>query len=209
MKRINNKGFGKLELITSLGLIAVLLAIGSKLALDTGKSYGGFKTIANTFEKSVAMYKDYYDKVDNTYYLYELIEKGYIEELSNPMEPQEFCDKYNSFVVVPQPNEKQTTLVCGEYILEGVQSVGYKLYEVTSWSETKTNTDNERATIYNYKKNGEVVFDEYLPEVDFLQRYFEINKVMLDNPFDITNREGEELLTKKVYRTKTLIKELK
>lgn len=209
MKRINKKGFGKIELITSLGLIAVLLAIGSKLALDTGKSYNGFKTIANTFEKNVAMYKDYYDKIDNTYYLYELIEKGYSEELNNPMEPQEYCDKYNSFVVVPQPNEKQTTLVCGEYVLEGVQNVGYKLYEVTEWSEEKKGSDNERATIYNYKKNGEIVLEEYLPEVDFIQKYFEINKVILDNPFEITNIEGEELLTKKVYRTKTLVKELK
>lgn len=209
MKRLNKNGFGKIELITVLGLIAVLLAFGSKLALDTGKSYNGFKTVANNFANSVAMYKDYYTKDSNIYYLYEIIEKGYSTELSNPMSPSEYCDKYNSYIDMPQPNNKKVYLICGNYIVEGVQNKSYKVYEVGEWTDKRDEKTNDTNVLYNYKKNGETILDDYLSEKEFIQKYFEINNIVISSPFDIKNTEGTELLTKKVYRTKTLVKELK
>ena len=44
MKKVNNNGFGKVELMAMLALIAILLAFGSKYVLDaTSNNYGSFK----------------------------------------------------------------------------------------------------------------------------------------------------------------------
>ena len=53
MKRINKKGFSKIEFMGILGLLAILIAVGAKIALDTGKNYNGFKILANNFLDSV------------------------------------------------------------------------------------------------------------------------------------------------------------
>ncbi len=210
MKRVNNKGFGKLEFITMFGVIAILLAIGANLALNTGgNNYNGFKTIANSFAKNAAMYKDHYTKKTSIYYLYEVIDKGYIEELSNPMDTKEKCDKYNSYIDMENPSRKRVILVCGNYLVDGVQSVSYKIYELSEWHEVKESTDNDSAVAYNYKKDGKVMLDEYLTERDFIAKYFEMNKVMLNSANDLNSNEEVELIYKPFYRTKTFVKELK
>ena len=35
MNKVNNKGFSKMELITIIGLLAILIAVGAKLAVDS------------------------------------------------------------------------------------------------------------------------------------------------------------------------------
>ena len=210
MKRVNNKGFGKLEFITMFGVIAILIAIGSNMALNTGgKNYNGFKTLANNFAKNAAMYRDHYTKNTNIYYLYEVIDKGYIEELTNPMNTAEKCDKYNSYVDMETPSRKKVVLVCGNYYVEGTQSVSYNVYELSEWHETKETTDNDSAVAYNYRVAGKEMLDQYLTERDFIEKYFELNKVMLNKAEDLNNNEEVELLYKSFYRTKTLVKELK
>lgn len=208
MKEKNNRGFGKVEFMTILGLIAILIAIGSKMAVDTGKNYSAFKSTATNFLDAVAMYKDMYTKDSNIYYLNEVIEKGYSSEIKNPMDGTMNCDKYESYVEVPSPNNKKIHLECGEYVVEGSQNDGFKVYEVGKWKDKKENGDNDTNTIYNYKKDGVVALDKYVTERTFVQLYFEKNKSSIISPFDISGREGLELLTKNVYRTKTLVKEL-
>lgn len=211
MKRINRKGFGKIELITMLGLVAVLFAIGSYMALNTGsKNYNGFESIANSFAKNVSYYKDRYSKNNSTvYYLYELIQKGYSGELVNPMEVDEKCDEYNSYIDIKNPNRKKVVLVCGNYVVEGIQSESYKVYEVTEWNEKKQPEDNDSVLAYNYKVGDNIVLDEYLTERDFIEKYFELNNIMLPSVAALENNEEVELLIKVLYRTKTLVKELK
>lgn len=205
MKRINNKGFSKIELMTVLGVVAILIAIGAKMAVDTGKNYKSFKTLAVTFMNSVAIYKDKYTKNDNLYYLNELIEKGYSNELKNPNNTKEHCDKYESFVDATAPNDKKVYLVCGNYIVEGSQLSGYKVYEVTEWKEEKDSKDNETILLYNYREDEKVVFSEYYQEKTFIQKYFEKTKDLISTPFELK----EKLVTKNAYRQKTLLKEIK
>ena len=209
MKKISNKGFGKIELMTMLGLIAILLAIGAKMAVDSGKNYSAFKNLANTFANNVAMYKDRYPKDSNIYYLNEIIEKGYSGELKNPIDSKEECDKYDSYVEVPQPNNKKVKLTCGSYIVEGTQNQTYYVYEVTNWSDTKSEGANDTDVLYNYKENGEVMLNEYVSSRTLINLYFQKNDTLIASPFDLNSKEGVELLTKKVYREKTLVKELK
>lgn len=208
MKEINNKGFGKIEFMTILGLMAVLIAVGAKMAVDSGKNYSAFKTTATNFLSSVAMYKDMYTKDSNIYYLHELIEKGYSSEIKNPMDSKTNCDKYESYVEVPSPNNKKIHLECGEYIVEGNQKDGFKVYEVGKWNDKKENGDNDTNTLYNYKKDGVLAFDGYVPEKTFVQLYFDKNQSLIKSPFDLSEKDGIELLTKNVYRTKKLVKEL-
>ena len=53
------------------------------------------------------------------------------------------------------------------------------------------------------------MLDEYLTERDFIEKYFELNNIMLPSVAALENNEEVELLIKVLYRTKTLVKELK
>ena len=205
MKRINNKGFSKIEFMGILGLLAVLIAVGAKIALDTGKNYNGFKILANNFLDSVAIYTDKFFKNNNKYYLYELIEKGYSESLFNPLAASEECDKYETWADIEIPNDKKVNIVCGNYLVTGSQQSGYKLYEVSEWSETKEPGYSDATALYNYKENGTLVFSEFYPESTFIQRYFNKNQRLLGSPFELK----DQLEMKTVYRKKTLLKDLK
>ena len=104
MKKIDNKGFSKIEFMTMFAVIAILLALGIKLVVDNSKNYGAFRNLANNFANSVARYKDQYPRDDNTYILNDLIEKGYSEELKNPIDTTEYCDRYESYVELSKKN---------------------------------------------------------------------------------------------------------
>lgn len=209
MKKINRKGFSKIEVITVLGVLAVLIALGVKLVVDNSKNYGAFKNLANNFAKDVAKYKDRYPKADNTYYLNELIEKGYSEELKNPINTTETCDKYDSYVEIPETNNKKVTLNCGNYLVEGTQDSAYKVYEVTPWSETKQETDNDSNVLFNYKVGDQVMLGEYVSQKAFIGLYYSKTGAIIHNPYDLDKDPNVELLTKIVNRTKTLVKEIK
>ena len=205
MKRINNKGFGKIEIIGVLGLLAVLIAVGANMAVGTGKNYNNFKIITNQFLDNVALYKDRYTKNTSVYYLYELIEKGYSEEITNPIETSSTCDKYETYADIEVPNDKRVNIVCGSYIVTGSQQKGYKLYEVSEWSETKKEGYNDASALYNYRDEaGNLVFSEYYPETSFIQKYYEKNKIMIGSPFELKDK----LEMKSVYRKKSLVKDL-
>ena len=208
-KRINRRGFSKIEFITMLGVLAILIAVGVKLVADNSKNYGAFRNLANNFAKNVATYKDKYGKADNVYYLVELVNKGYSEELKNPINTSETCDMYDSYVEVPETNNKIVTLNCGDYLLEGTQQEGYRLYEVSEWHETKQEGDNDRNMIYNYKKDGALGLGEYVSAKAFVEYYYINTKSVISSPYEVSNASGVELLTKDVYRTKTLVKEFK
>lgn len=206
MKKIDNKGFSKIEFMTMFAVIAILLALGIKLVVDNSKNYGAFRNLANNFANSVARYKDQYPRDDNTYILNDLIEKGYSEELKNPIDTTEYCDRYESYVEVPQPNNKKVNLLCGNYIVEGYQNSGYKVYEVTEWTTDKNDKSNDNNVLYNYAIDGKEVFGEYYTTRTFLEKYYDKTGELIASPYDV-NSDNQKLLTKKVYREKTLVKD--
>ena len=175
MKKIGNKGFSKIEFMTMIAVIAILIALGVKLVADNSKNYGAFRNLANSFANNVARYKDQYPRDDNTYILDDLIEKGFSDELKNPIDTTEYCDRFESYVEVPEPNNKKVTLICGEYIVEGYQNSGYKVYEVTEWTTEKNNKSNDNNVLYNYTIDGNEVFGEYYTTRTFLEKYYEKN----------------------------------
>ena len=209
MKRINNKGFGRVELMIMLGVVAVLIAIGAKFAVDSGKNYSAFKTLANSFANNVSLYKDQFPKETNVYYLNDVIEKGFSAELKNPLDKTEYCDVYESYVEIPKTNNKKVRLLCGNYLLEGTQSKEYFVYEVTEWEDTREEGDNDSNVLYNYKKDGKLILDEYVSEQTFLALFFQNTNIAIRTPFDAEKIEEYEVVIKKVYREKTLLKELK
>ena len=210
MKKISNKGFGKVELMAMLALIAILLAVGSKIVLDnTGKNYGNFKTVANNLANAVSKYKDRYPKDSNIYYLYEVQAKGYIDELKNPLKTTQECDVYDSYVEVPEPNNKKVYLTCGDYIVEGVQGKTYMVYEVGEWQDEQESDTNDNDTIYNYKKGEKVMLPEYISKNTFIHEFYVRENTRISTPFAVNKEKDMKLLTKQVYRTKTLLKEIK
>ena len=210
MKKTNDRGFGKVELMAMLALIAILLAFGSKYVIDTTSNhYSSFKTLANKFANAVSLYKDEFPSDDNTYYLHNVIEKGFIESLRNPIDASEYCDEYKSFVEVPEPNNKIVTLSCGKYLVQGVQNQSYSVYEVGEWSETQTSETGDVETLYNYKKDGKLMLEEYLSKSDFLKAFNEKEGKSLSNPFSVNQEKDMSLELKHFYRTKILLKEIK
>ena len=206
-KRINKKAFSKVEFMVMLAAIAILLAIGSKVALDGSKSYGSFKTVANNLANAVAKYKDKAIIQKDEYSLYEVIKNGYIEELKNPMNKNETCDKYESYVSIKDNSNKTIKLVCGEYVVEAVQGKSYKVYEVSEWSETQEKGYSDGEILYNYKENGNLVLDEYVP-IKTLFALYEQKTGSKTSDLGTFKTGGRELVSKQVFREKKLVKEM-
>ena len=206
-KKINKKAFSKAEFMIMLAFIAILIAVGSKLALDSTKNYSTFKTVANTFANAVSMYKDKAIIPKNEYSLYETEKAGFVEELKNPFDKTEICDKYESYVDITEQNKKSINLICGEYLVEAVQGEKYKIYEIGEWSEEKEATSNDGNILYNYKIGSNLVLNEYVPEKTLLILYNEKNNRNYDSINDLKS-SGVEIASKMVYRQKKLLKEL-
>ena len=206
-RKINKKGFSKAEFMIMLAALAILLAIGSKLAMGSTNSYGSFKRTANNFANAVAKYKDTAAVQKDEYTLNEIIKNGYSEELSNPMDQDETCDKYESFVSIKDNRNKTITLVCGNYVVEAVQGKQYKIFEVTDWTETRFNGYDEVALLYNYKENGELVLPEYVSEKKLLALYEEKTGINVTEINQI-KASGKEVVNIQVFREKKLVKEL-
>ena len=207
-KKINKRGFSKAEFMIMLAGIAILIAIGSKLALDNSKSYGSFKTVANNFANAVAKYKDKAIIQKDEYSLYETEKNGFIDDLKNPLNKNESCDKYESYVSVKDNSNKKVHLECGDYVVDAVQGSSYKVYEVSNWSETQEEGFNDGDVIYNYKDNGNFVLDEFVPIKSLLALYENKTGTRVTSVNDIKSN-GIEVISKMVYREKKLVKEVK
>ena len=206
-KKINKKAFSKVEFMVMLAAIAILLAFGSKIALDGSKSYGSFKTVVNNFANAVAKYKDTAVIQKEEYSLYEVEKGGYIGEIKNPMNKNELCDKYESYVSIKDNSNKKVRLVCGDYVVEAVQSKSYKVYEVSEWSETQEKGYDDGAILYNYKENGNLVLQDYVPIKTFFGLYEEKTGSKITD-INSVKSSGKELVSKQVFREKKLVKEM-
>ena len=191
-----------------LAAIAILIAIGSKLVLDNTKNYSTFKTVANNFANAVAKYKDVALIPREEYTLYETEKAGYIDELKNPFNKSQVCDKYESYVSVKDNSRKGIVLICGDYLVEGVQSESYKIYEISEWSETQEEGYNDGNILYNFKKDGQLVLPEYVTPKSFLLMFEEETGKKINN-INEAKSDSIEVVSKMAYREKKFIKEIK
>ena len=205
-KNINKKGFSKAEFMIMLCALAILLAIGSKYALDNSKNYSAFKSLANKFGSAVARYKDQVLIPKNEYFLYEVEKNTDINELTSPFDKNVICDKYESSVILKEDDSKEIKLVCGDYVVEAIQSKSYKIYEVSEWTEESSEELNDGDVLYNYKENGNLVLSEYMTSKAFVQYINSVKGLNIDSVNDIKS-DNRELVSKIVYRSKKLVKE--
>ena len=208
MKKVNNKGFSTKEFMLMFAIIAILIAVGTKIVLDNTKSYGSFKTLANNFANSVAKYKDQV-MIKEEYSLFEVESKGFIDEIKNPLDKKEVCDKFESFVEIPEISTKKVTLLCGKYLVTGTQNKSYEVYEVSNWSKEKKDEYNDNAVLYNFKLNGKLMLNEDVPARTFIQKYNEITGKNISSINEVRNNREVELVSNLAYREKKLLKELK
>ena len=208
MKKINKFGFTIKEFMFMLAFIAVLIAIGTKIVLDGTKSYGSFKTLANTFANAVSKYKDQV-VLKKEYSLYEVEEKKFIDEITNPFDKNQLCDKYESFIEMPEVSTKKVTLLCGDYLTEALQNEYYNVYEVSEWDSVKQDNYNDSGMVYNFKLNGEMMLKEDVPERTFIQKYNEIMDDSISTINDLSIKKNIQLVSNVAYREKKLLKEFK
>lgn len=209
MKKLTNKGIGKIELMACLCAILVLLAIGIKVLADnhSNSNLTMFKKLGDTFAYKVSIYKDMYPTVDNVYYLDHLLDDDYDIELTNPTNTTEQCSRYESYVKI-EDGKKSVVLKCGNYLAVGVQDNSYSVYELSAWQEAPIDDSSaESQTLYNYKKDGVEVSETYMLEKEFIDFYNEKELSSISSVNDVES-ENLELISKNLYRKKTLVKEI-
>lgn len=207
MKRLTERGFSKAEIIIGLCAILVLLAILIKALSDSSddSNYSHFRRQADNFASRVAVYKDMYERRDNTYYLDYLLDDNYTIDVVNPFDKTTECDRYESYVKIFD-GKKEVNLKCGNYLAIGMEGGNYYIYEVSSWSKDAVN--GEFANLYNYKKNGVLVGEDYMLENEFIDFYNNKEKKSVNYIYEI-NDSSIEILIEGMYREKKLVKEFK
>ena len=103
---------------------------------------------------------------------------------------------------------KKVTLKCGEYLIdrELVGNKSYTLYRVTDWNDDKEYEANDSKTIYNLSKNGKLVLDNYYEKDLLVTMLNEKTDKKYDSLKEI--EKDYKLVSKKVYRRKTKIREV-
>ncbi len=206
-RKINKKGFGRSEIIICLCALLVFMAIGIKSLIENNDNskFSRLKKQAENFAYKVMLYKDNYTRNDNIYYLDYLLDSEYSVDIVNPFNGSEFCDRYESFVKI-DGNEKIIELKCGNYLIVGVLEGNFTVYRISQWQENATN--GEMAILYNYSKNNKIVNSNYLLENEFIDTFNFNEDENIKNLADISF-PNIELLSKALYREKTVVKEFK
>ena len=200
----NNKGFGKIEIMTVIVMLLVVFAFLFYLILN-GTGNQKFETMkenglsfAKTVTTNIASFH-----YTNTVYLEETIDEGYLKNIKSPFGGGN-CDPTESKIDTVD-GKALTTLKCGKYLLDQVDfndTVNIPFYEVGEWKDTSIDGDNvEEKVLYNCIDNDKEVFDQYTEELNFVYRY---NK-KFGTDYYFAEGMGDdmcEVVTKTFYRTR-------
>lgn len=212
MKRnLDNKGFGKKEVMFSLVFILVIMAV--YLFLLKGKigntDTRAIKALAEGFYNDAIIYKDEYPHDDDVYYAYDLASSDKSHSYMDPNNKEETCDYFESFVKIKQKNELQ--LKCGKYVVEWKKTEKYRVYEVGNW--TKEEVTGDGILMYNYKVNDKLMLEEPLVERAFVNKFQSVVGEEMTNIDDADyyvkehKDKGIEIVAEMYYRTKKLVAE--
>ena len=139
---------------------------------------------------------------ENGAYLFDLVDKGFIDPYVSPFDNSEICDLYESRIEINSSDVPTVTLKCSNYLIykQSTTKKELTIYQVSKWDEKKKIGDDvQSATFYNYEIDGKEQFDEYYMEKQFLIEYNKKNDSNISN----VNRLNAEhkLLSKTYYRT--------
>ena len=81
------------------------------------------------------------------------------------------------------------------------------IYQVSSWSEKKSNSKQIARNFYNYQIGKEYQLDEFVEEALFLHLFNQENKTSYQQVQEIPKQYN--IISKKMYRNEKMIKKLK
>ena len=196
---MNNKGYGKFEVLTILVLLIVIVAV---LLMTILKSVDNQK-----LNVMVTNAKNFSNKViagdASGYYLRDAIEDGIYDNIRSPFSTNN-CDVDESKVEF-EGSKKYVTLKCDNYIIYHEEAINdtYKIYTISKWSDSKNSDDYQKIVGYNCEKDKKNVFDTYYEQKVFLSHINELYKKEYSDEKEITECN---IVTKELYRDLTLVR---
>ena len=201
----NSFGFGKFEVLTVIVLLLIIVSILGYITLGgvSEQKISTMKDSALSFSRIVGSNISSFHNVD-TVYLEEAIKEKVTRDIKNPFGFGN-CDGSQSFVHF-ENGSSFVTLKCGHYLID---NAGFNdmdkvdIYKVSDWSTEKTKKDNiEERKLYNCKKNGKQVYEDYTEELYFVFKY---NYDYHTDYYFANDVDDCEVQTKTFYRQKTVV----
>ena len=201
---INNKGFGKFEVLTVFVLVIAIFAflMHSVLGGANGQKVSTMKDSAISFSKIVTTNIASFHNTENVY-LQEAIDEGLIGEIKSPV-GRGNCSSSESIVQLID-GIPYVTLLCNNLLIEKTNFTGkndVNVYKVSKWYEEKKE-DSEKKVLFNCEENGKLVFPDYYEELYFI---YEINKKYNTDYYYSNGVKECKVVSKTFYRTKKEIK---
>lgn len=200
---INNKGFGKFEVLTVIVLLMGVCAY-FMYTIVQGSSKEDFQTMKNDAVKlsNVVTVNENSFRTITKVYLGEVINEGLMKEIKSPVSKGS-CSNSESFVSI-NAGKAYATLRCGNYLIDNTNvsngTDGVVIYEVSDWNEQKQDTDNDEKILYNCLENGVEKYPEYYEDLYFT---FMINKEYTTDYYSVSGINECEVVSKTFYRTKS------
>ncbi len=198
---MNEKGFGKFEVLT---VIVVLLAIFAYLMYSllggaSKQKISSMKDSAISFGRTVIHDNNSFVNPNNIY-LEEAIENGLMNKIKSPVSSG-YCDEAESkFMMIN--GSIHITLKCGDYVINESpieDKADMKVYKVGEWSTEKPSEGNvQEKVLYNCTENGKEIFENY---VDELYLIYKVNKTYSVSNYSVNEISECNVVSNTFYRT--------
>lgn len=212
--RLDNKGFGRKELMISLVLIIFFVVVSMMALINNNdeKGFSNFKVLANKFGEQAAIVRDEDVRFSEKLYLTDLFDNKTVlsnEKIYQSPFSRRVCDEYESLAYARDDNN-YLTLKCDDYIISDhlktastviINKVGPWLPVVDIDAIEAENI--ELIDFYTIENDS---FNGYYIEREFIDIY---NKENLTTYFALYEiEENEKVMTKQFYRTVEFVEEI-
>lgn len=170
------KNKSKFEIPLVIVALLVLSAWLLNMVLNNAlvHKFTAFKYSAISFNSVVKTNLDFFSN-SKVVYLDEALDAQVIDSFKSPFSDNT-CDVKESKIEIGDDNQGYVTLKCDDYLIEHVNANSLndtEFYEVGKWIKKDVNNSFERKKLYNCKKNGKLLFNDYVEKDYFI---YEVNK---------------------------------